>query len=225
MGKLKTLQKHEKPQEAYTLLKRLLEGQGNGETPCTLEGLQSKAKKLALQGKGEKGKEKDLGKALAIAEKRLRSLLLEIPNPDVFDHLCKDKVATLLTAGQVRYERVDKDQPPPVTKVRESWVGLPAKGRDNSEDREDPSAMEFKLPPMELEPGEEGVWLFTHMTKDTPDDEYVGVAAPQKSKDWEEPARFLDAIKLQEIKDPDLVFAPCQKKILPYQDLFGQGLG
>ena len=75
---------------------------------------------------------------------------------------------------------------------------------------------------MDLKPGEDGVWLIRPLTKATPNKEYVGVAAPQTPKDWEEPARFLDAIKLQEIKDPDLVFGPCPKDILPYQDLFGK---
>ena len=60
------------------------------------------------------------------------------------------------------------------------------------------------------------------MTKATPKKEYVGVPAPQTPKDWEEPAKFLDAMKLQVTKDPDLVFAPVPKPILPYKDLFGK---
>ena len=60
------------------------------------------------------------------------------------------------------------------------------------------------------------------MTKATPKKEYVGVPAPQTPKDWEEPAKFLDAIKLQVTKDPDLVFAPVPKPILPYKDLFSK---
>ena len=73
---------------------------------------------------------------------------------------------------------------------------------------------------MDLEPGEAGVWLFRPMTEDTPDDEYVGLSAPKKPKDWEEPASLLDGLKLQEIKDPDLVFSPCA--IIPYEYLFGE---
>ena len=133
--------KHE-PQEAYNLLNWLLEGEGNGGSPRTLESLQSKMKKLG-QGKGEKGKEKekkqeeekDHAKQLAIVKAQLRSLLLEIPNPDGYD-----KVPTLLTAGDLRY-REDRDQPPNVTKIMESWVGLPVRGRVNPGDREDPRAV------------------------------------------------------------------------------------
>ena len=61
MGKLKSLVMSKKPQEAHPLLKKLQEGQGNGGTPRTLKGLESKAKKLA-QGKGRKGKEQERGK-------------------------------------------------------------------------------------------------------------------------------------------------------------------
>merc|ERR1711884_43843 len=52
--------------------------------------------------------------------------------------------------------------------------------------------------------------------------EYVGVPAPQTPKDWEEPAQFLDAIKLQVTKEPDLVFAPVPKPFPTYKDLFGK---
>ena len=51
--------------------------------------------------------------------------------PDVYDHLGQDKVAHLLTAEEMRYDREEKrreNQPPPVTKVRESWANLPAWG-------------------------------------------------------------------------------------------------
>ena len=48
MKKLEALQDKEQPKEAYPPFKRLIEGQGNGGTPRTLGGLQSKAKKLAL---------------------------------------------------------------------------------------------------------------------------------------------------------------------------------
>ena len=75
---------------------------------------------------------------------------------------------------------------------------------------------------MDLKPGEDGFWLISPLTKATPKKEYVGVAAPQTPKDWEEPAKFLDAIKLQVTKDPDLVFAPVPKPILPYKDLFSK---
>ena len=75
---------------------------------------------------------------------------------------------------------------------------------------------------MDLKPGEDGFWLIRPLTKATPKEEYVGVPAPQTPKDWEEPAKFLDAIKLQVTKDPNLVFAPVPKPILPYKDLFGK---
>ena len=62
--------------------------------------------------------------------------------------------------------------------------------------------MEFQIPPpMALEPGEEGVYLFKHMTQDTPDDELVGLTAPVAPKDWEKPASLLTELKLQELKD------------------------
>ena len=51
---------------------------------------------------------------------------------------------TLLTAGDLRHR---EDQPPYVTKIMESWVGLPVRGRVNPGDREDPRAVEFKSPP------------------------------------------------------------------------------
>ena len=60
MGKLKALLVLEEPKEAYPPFKRLIEGQGNGGTPRTLSGLQSTAKKLALEQKEEKG-EKEKG--------------------------------------------------------------------------------------------------------------------------------------------------------------------
>ena len=66
---------------------------------------------------------------------------------------------------------------------------------------------------MDLKPGEDGFWLISPLTKATPKKEYVGVPAPQTPKDWEEPAKFLDAIKLQVTKDPDLVFTPVPKPI------------
>ena len=58
-----------------------------------------------------------------LLEERLRTVLLEIPDP-------YDKVPSLVTAGDVRY-REKKDQPPYVTQLRDSWVGLPAMGRVN----------------------------------------------------------------------------------------------
>ena len=82
--------------------------------------------------------------------------------------------------------------------------------------------MEFKPPPpMALEPGVEGVWLFKPMTQHIPDDELVGLTTPVAPKDWEKPASLLTELKLQELKDPDLVFAPCPD-ILPYEDIFGK---
>ena len=85
-------------------------------------------------------------KHLAHVKKRLKSLLLEIPNPCVLDQARKVNAPTLLTAGDVRY-REDKDQPPYKTQLRESWLGLPVQARDNSEDRKDHRAVELKLPP------------------------------------------------------------------------------
>ena len=236
MGKLKALLVLEEPKEAYPPFKRLIEGQGNGGTPRTLSGLQSKAKKLALEQKEEKGekekgkkkeqggKEKDLDKALATAKANLKSVLRDIPDPDVYDHLGQDKVTELLTAEEMRCDRKERkmeNHPPPVTKVRESWANLPALGE--ADDGLHLDAVQFRQPPpMDLKPGEDGFWLIRPLTKATPKEEYVGVPAPQTPKDWEEPAKFLDAIKLQVTKDPNLVFAPVPKPILPYKDLFGK---
>ena len=62
--------------------------------------------------------------------------------------------------------------------------------------------MEFQIPPpMALEPGVEGVWLFKPMTQHIPDDELVGLTTPVAPKDWEEPASLLTELKLQELKD------------------------
>ena len=74
---------------------------------------------------------------------------------------------------------------------------------------------------MALEPEEEGVGLFKPMPQDTPDEEVVGLTAPVAPKDWEKPASLLTELKLQELEDQDLVFAPCPD-VLPYEDIFGK---
>ena len=114
-GKLLEVLQGYEPQEAYDLLSRLLDGEGNGGTPRTLEFLVSKAKKLAWEWEQEK---ENLAKHVAVLEERLRNVLLEIPDPSLFD-LGYEKVPSLITAGDVRY-RGDKDQPPYVTQLRHS---------------------------------------------------------------------------------------------------------
>ena len=92
---------------------------------------------------------KDLDKALATAKANLRSVLRDIPTPDVYDHLGQDKVAHLLTAEEMRYDREEKrreNQPPPVTKVRESWANLPAWG--DAADGLHLNAVQFRQPPL-----------------------------------------------------------------------------
>ena len=83
-GKLLEVLQGYEPQEAYDLLSRLLDAEGNGGTPRTLESLVSKAKKLAWEWEQEKelGKEQEkenLAKHVAVLEERLRNVLLEIP--------------------------------------------------------------------------------------------------------------------------------------------------
>ena len=126
-------------EEAYTLLDKLLKGEWNGGAPRSKESLISKAKKLRMsKGKKEqeKGKEKekekkkeekkkkkeekekkkklkeevkDLEKDLALHKKRLRDLTLKIPIPSLFDQLGYDRVASLVTAGEVRSREEDPD--------------------------------------------------------------------------------------------------------------------
>ena len=89
MGKLKALLVLEEPKEAYPPFKRLIEGQGNGGTPRTLSGLQSKAKKLALEQKEEKGEKYQLWPDFLSSPKdfpsnhqlRIWFLLLQRPSP------------------------------------------------------------------------------------------------------------------------------------------------
>ena len=166
----------------------------------------------------------DLEKELALLEKELRDTTLQIPNPSLFDQ-GYDRVAFLVTAGEVRSMEAE-DQLPPVIKLRESWTNLPIRGRVNPEDREDPRAVEFKRPPtMALEPGQEGVWLARPMSDALPDEELVGLKASVAPKDWEKPASLLEELKLQEAKDPGLVFHyPTTLKVQPYETIFGQDL-
>ena len=178
MGRLnRVLMMREQP--AYDILDWLLEGKGNGGTPRTLNSPLSKAKKLRVQEqkkekeqekkqekeKGEKEKKtlkeevSDLEKHRALLKKRLRDATLKIPNPSPFDQCGYDRVAVLVTAGEVRSMKAEaEDRPLPVIKLRDSWTNLPIMGSVNPEDREDHRAVEFKPPPaMALEPGQEGV--------------------------------------------------------------------